>query len=203
MAEDPYWNHNVAYHHVVLDAVPSFCADALDVGCGDGLLVRKLAAGRAKQVTGVDPSPRMIELARSLGAEAPNTAYAEADFLTCELPEAGYDFVCSVTAIHHMDFTAALRKMARLLRPGGRLVVISLAKNVTWTDWIVSGLGVPANHVCRMVRGEGAPDGMPVKESVMSWGQVRAAAREVLPGVRYRRHLLWRYSLVWTKPETA
>jgi SAM-dependent methyltransferase len=203
MAEDPYWNHNVAYHHVVLDAVPLFCADALDVGCGDGLLVRKLAAGRAKQVTGVDPSSRMIELARSLGAEAPNTAYAEADFLTCELPDAGYDFVCSVTAIHHMDFTAALRKMARLLRPGGRLVVISLAKNVTWTDWIVSGLGVPANHVCRLVRGEGAPDGMPVKESVMSWGEVRAAAREVLPGVRYRRHLLWRYSLVWTKPETA
>jgi SAM-dependent methyltransferase len=203
MAEDPYWNHNVAYHHVVLDAVPPFCADALDVGCGDGLLVRKLAAGRAKQVTGVDPSSRMIELARSLSAQAPNTAYDEADFLTCELPDAGYDFVCSVTAIHHMDFTAALRKMARLLRPGGRLVVISLAKNVTWTDWIVSGLGVPANHVCRLVRGEGAPDGMPVKASVMSWGEVRAAAREVLPGVRYRRHLLWRYSLVWTKPETA
>jgi hypothetical protein len=44
---------------------------------------------------------------------------------------------------------------------------------------------------------------MPVKASVMSWGEVRAAAREVLPGVRYRRHLLWRYSLVWTKPETA
>ena len=203
MADDPYWNHNVAYHHVVLDAVPPSCADALDVGCGDGLLVRKLAAGRAKQVTGVDPSSRMIELARSLGAQVPNTAYAEADFLTCELPDAGYDFVCSVTAIHHMDFTAALRKMARLLRPGGRLVVISLAMNVTWTDRIVSGLGVPANHVCRLVRGEGAPDGMPVKEPAMGWGEVRAAAREVLPGVRYRRHLLWRYSLVWTKPETA
>jgi hypothetical protein len=34
----------------------------------------------------------------------------------------------------------------------------------------------------------------------MTWGQVRATASTVLPGVRYRRHLLWRYSLVWHKP---
>ena len=29
---------------------------------------------------------------------------------------------------------------------------------------------------------------------------MQALARQALPGVRYRRHLLWRYSLVWTKP---
>jgi hypothetical protein len=34
----------------------------------------------------------------------------------------------------------------------------------------------------------------------MSWGEVRAAATRLLPGVRYRRHLLWRYSLLWRKP---
>jgi hypothetical protein len=33
-----------------------------------------------------------------------------------------------------------------------------------------------------------------------SFGQTRRLARRVLPGVRYRRLLLWRYSLVWTKP---
>jgi hypothetical protein len=32
----------------------------------------------------------------------------------------------------------------------------------------------------------------------MSWRQVRVAA--ALAGVRYRRHLLWRYSLLWQKP---
>ena len=30
--------------------------------------------------------------------------------------------------------------------------------------------------------------------------EVRATARRLLPGVRYRRHLLWRYSLLWRKP---
>lgn len=60
---DPYWNHNVHYHHLVLDAVPDGCREALDVGCGDGLLARKLSE-KAAFVTGVDRSPEMIRQAR-------------------------------------------------------------------------------------------------------------------------------------------
>jgi hypothetical protein len=37
-------------------------------------------------------------------------------------------------------------------------------------------------------------------EPDMTWAQVRKSAARLLPGARYRRHLLWRYSLVWTKP---
>ncbi|MGX9225665.1 methyltransferase domain-containing protein [Streptomyces albus] len=55
----PYWNTNVARHRDVLAAVPRGCGDALDVGCGDGLLARKLTAA-ARRVTGVDSSPEMI-----------------------------------------------------------------------------------------------------------------------------------------------
>ncbi len=33
-----------------------------------------------------------------------------------------------------------------------------------------------------------------------TYDEMRAIAERTLPGVRYRRHLLWRYSLVWTKP---
>ncbi|WP_329399765.1 hypothetical protein OHA45_34135 [Streptomyces lydicus] len=40
---------------------------------------------------------------------------------------------------------------------------------------------------------------MPVEDSDMAWGEVRRAARDCLPGSRFRRHLLWRYS-VWDKP---
>ena len=46
---------------------------------------------------------------------------------------------------------------------------------------------------------EGHP-GAPIMEPDMSWSQVRAVAARLLPGVRYRRHLLWRYSLTWVKP---
>ncbi|GAA4078635.1 class I SAM-dependent methyltransferase [Streptomyces hundungensis] len=61
----PYWNTNVARHPGILRAVPEGCGGALDVGCGDGLLARKLA-GRAKTVTGIDKSPEMIARARQL-----------------------------------------------------------------------------------------------------------------------------------------
>jgi hypothetical protein len=33
-----------------------------------------------------------------------------------------------------------------------------------------------------------------------TYGGMRALARELLPGARFRRHLLWRYSLIWRKP---
>ena len=39
-----YWNHNVHYQPVILNAVPGGCGAALEVGCGDGLLARRLAA---------------------------------------------------------------------------------------------------------------------------------------------------------------
>ena len=48
-------------------------------------------------------------------------------------------------------------------------------------------------------RGEGA-SGAPIMDPDMSWSQVRKAAVRALPGARYRRHLLWRYSVIWTKP---
>ena len=42
--------------------------------------------------------------------------------------------------------------------------------------------------------------GAPVRDPEHSYGQVRAAARSILPGARWRRHLYWRYSLVWQSP---
>jgi hypothetical protein len=43
MPQDEYWNHNVHYQPVILDAVPDGCGAALEVGCADGMLARRLA----------------------------------------------------------------------------------------------------------------------------------------------------------------
>jgi len=43
MVRPGYWNHNVHYQPVILNAVPPGCRTALDVGCGDGLLAARLA----------------------------------------------------------------------------------------------------------------------------------------------------------------
>lgn len=196
---DPYWNTNVARHQGILRAVPEGCGDALDVGCGDGLLARKLA-GQAKRVTGIDKSPDMIACARESAAGHPGLAFVEGDFLTAGLPAAGYDFVCSVTTIHHMDFEAALVRMRELLRPGGTLVVVGLAREASVTEWAALTAAAPIVRITKVLRRARGPQGMPVADPQMSYGQVRAAARRLLPGMRYRRHVLRRYSLTWEKP---
>jgi SAM-dependent methyltransferase len=198
-----YWNHNLHYHRVVLDAVPDGCGEALDIGCGDGLLVRKLA-GRVRAVTGVDRSAEMIRLAREHSAGVGNASFVAADFLDAApgcLTEGRYDFISAVAVVHHVDFGQAVRGMVRLLAPGGRLVIIGLASNRTALDWLVSGVGVPVAwwHALRH-GGKTQPAGMPIQDPAMAWGDVRRAAQRLLPGCRFHRRLIWRYSVVWDKP---
>lgn len=195
----PYWNTNVARHPGILRAVPAGCRHALDVGCGDGLLARKLAA-RAERVTGVDSSPEMIAAAREQAAGRPGLDFVAGDFLTADLPAAGYDFICSVSAVHQMDFAPALARMRDLLRPGGVLVVVGLARERTVGDWAVMVAAAPVVRTAKLVRRASFPAGMPFISPHMSYGEVRAEARRVLPGVRYRRHVLRRYSLTWQAP---
>ncbi|WP_033290483.1 class I SAM-dependent methyltransferase [Amycolatopsis jejuensis] len=190
----PYWNTNVARHRDILRAVPAQCAAALDVGCGDGLLVRKLT-GPARHVTGIDKSPEMIARARELGG-----TFIEADFLTADLPVEGYDFVCSVATVHHLDYEAALSRMRDLLRPGGRLVVVGLAREASVADWAVTIAAAPIVRTVKVVRRASGPEGMPAMPPQMSDAEVRSTAARLLPGVRYRRHVLRRYSLTWEKP---
>jgi ubiquinone/menaquinone biosynthesis C-methylase UbiE len=198
MARADYWNHNVHYQPVILGAVPVGCGAALDVGCGDGMLVGRLA-GRCAQVTGIDRDPRMIALARSRTAARARVTFIEADFLAYDFQEASFDFVCANTSLHHMDFAAALTAMARVLRPGGRLAVVGLAADKSVTDLLAAAPGVPANLFYRAIYRQGE-SGAPIMDPEMSWREVRVAAARLLPGVRYRHHLLWRYSLLWRKP---
>jgi SAM-dependent methyltransferase len=140
----------------------------------------------------------MIELARRRSAGM-CVRFVHADFLACPIEAASFDFACANTSLHHMDFAAALSAMTRALRPGGRLAVVGLAANRWPADYLIGAPGVPVSMIYRAVRGRGGP-GAPIKDPEMTWAEVHAIARDVLPGVRYRRHLLWRYSLRWRKP---
>ncbi len=200
MAWAGYWNQNVHYQPVILGAVPPRCGPALDVGCGDGLLACRLAE-RCTEVTGIDKDERMIALARAraqAGGQRQVT-FVAGDFLAHPLPGGSFDFVCANTSLHHMDFAAALTAMVRVLRPGGGLAVIGLALNGSVADYLPEAPAAPVNLFYRARYGQGGP-GAPVKDPDMTWGQVRATASRLLPGARYRRHLLWRYSLLWRKP---
>jgi SAM-dependent methyltransferase len=132
-----------------------------------------------------------------------NVAFLEADYLDdTTLAEGKYDFVSAVAVVHHARFESAVDRPVRLLAPGGRLVIVGLADNRTALDWLISGCGLPASLLnARLRGGKRGPAGMPVEDSTMYWGEVRQAAERLLPGCRFRRRLLWRYTVVWEKPE--
>jgi SAM-dependent methyltransferase len=96
----------------------------VDVGAGTGLLAAA-AAPLARRVVAVDPSPAMVAAARARGG----FETVEAGFLGYEHEGEPADFVYSRNALHHLpDFwkADALRRVARLLAPGGRLVLRDL-----------------------------------------------------------------------------
>jgi SAM-dependent methyltransferase len=196
------WNHNVHHHPLILAAAPPDCARALDVGCGEGVLTRELRSV-AKRVVGIDLDARSLERARAEGSEG--IEYVHGDVLAHPFEPGSFDFVASVAALHHMDAEAGLRRMARLLRPGGVLAVVGLARSRRLVDFAFDVAGAIATRVHRHVlrKGYWEHDAPKVWPPPLDYAEMRALATRVLPGVAYRRHVLWRYSLIWRRPPSA
>ena len=195
--DDRRWNHNTHYHRLALGLAPR-CSSALDVGCGEGLLTRELRGAGVAQVTGLDVDADQVSRARSLAGSDDGLRYLVGDVL--EVPrDEQFDLVTCFATLHHLDLEDGLRRLRSLVSPGGHLVVVGLARVGTPTDAALSLAAVPAAKVADHARGVW-DHGAPVRDPEHSYGQVRTAARSILPGARWRRHLYWRYSLVWQSP---
>ena len=197
MAEER-WNHNIHLQPVVLDAVPPGARRALDVGCGFGMLTRELRRV-VPEVVGVDLHEPSLDQARAESGGG-GVTYRKVDILDHDLEPASFDVVASVATLHHMDAHAGLVAMRDLVRPGGTLVVIGLARSRLPRDlpWELAGaVSTRWLKLRRRYWEHSSPTVWPPPET---YDGMRGLAERVLPGVRYRRHVLWRYSLVWVKP---
>jgi ubiquinone/menaquinone biosynthesis C-methylase UbiE len=198
MGERPRrWNHNMQYHPVILGAVPPGCRRSLDVGCGEGMLARDLRRV-VPHVTAIDRDEASIDQARRQDDDGID--YVLGDFLAHPFEPASFDLIASIAALHHMDATTALDRMRALLAPGGTLAIVGLARNRYPADLPFAIAGAVGHRVHRLSKPcweDSAPRVWPPPDT---YAQTRRLARRLLPGVRYRRLLLWRYSLVWTKP---
>lgn len=194
------WNHNIHYYPLVLAGVRPGCQRALDVGCGEGMLARQLA-GRVPRVVGIDQDAASVAAALRQGPHG-QVGFVRGDFLDHLFQPGSFGLVSCVAALHHMDAAAALARMSQLLTPGGTLVVVGLARP-RLRDLPLHLIAVIANLGHRATKDYWEQPSPTVWPPPHSYSEIRALARQTLPGVRYRRHLLWRYSLVWVKPASA
>ncbi|HSL08485.1 MAG TPA: class I SAM-dependent methyltransferase [Pseudonocardiaceae bacterium] len=96
----------------------------VDVGCGPGTAVRE-AARRGARVTGVDPAPVMLRLARTLTRNRLTITWAEGAAEDLREPDGSATIVWSLATVHHWrDVTAGLAEARRVLAPGGRFLAI-------------------------------------------------------------------------------
>lgn len=103
----------------------------LDVACGTGELERMLLSEHpALSVVGVDISEKMLNVARGKHAAHENASFREGNAGELPFPGAGFDLVVTANSFHYFgDPIASLREMRRVLRPGGRAVVLDWCRD--------------------------------------------------------------------------
>ncbi len=104
---------------------------ALDIGCGPGLTTEALAraVGAHGRVSGVDIAPAMLSIARRHCASLPQVAFELADVTRLPYADASFDVALASQVYEYVgEVDAALAELARVIRPGGRAVLVD-------TDW--------------------------------------------------------------------
>jgi ubiquinone/menaquinone biosynthesis C-methylase UbiE/DNA-binding transcriptional ArsR family regulator len=118
-----------AIGHLALRLVPPIVI--ADLGAGEGL-ISQLLAHRARQVWCIDNSPRMVEVGTELAKKngLANLAYKLGDIEQVPLADKSVDLAILSQALHHAQHPqAAVDEAWRILRPGGRLLILDLKEH--------------------------------------------------------------------------
>ena len=195
---EQYWNHNTAFHDEIVADAATRGGRVLDVGCGDGLLLERLA-GVCDEVVGVESHAATVERARARLSRTANAMVFSASIMdvTSTRCLGTFQTVTCVAALHHLPLEAGLKRLAGLVAPGGRLIVVGLAANKSAKDWILSGLSAVPIRFASAWHRETPDIGVPTTRPRDSLDEIRDAAERLLPGARIRRRFYYRFTLMW------
>lgn len=199
--------HNDHYHNFLLHQLPAQCDDSLDIGCGTGSFSRRLAE-RSQHVLAIDLSPEMIRIARERSAKFSNIDFQLADVLNLPFDIESFDCIATIATLHHLPLPETLFKLKTALKTGGVLMILDLFEPEGATDAVLNLLALPVSVGLRLIHHGRF---LPQRAERVAWNahashdlyptmtEVHAHCDRILPGAKIRRHLLWRYSIVWEK----
>lgn len=191
------WNYNTHYYRLTDKAMKPGAQSVLDFGCGEGMLARRLRCGYP-HVVGIDPDESSIRAAREQSGD--DIDYICGDALEYPFEPESFDAVVSVAVLHHIDAERGLKRMAELVKPGGTVIVVGCASSERPRD-MISDLTSTAVALVVLSRHKLWKHPCPVVwPPPITYREMKRLAQELLPGSQYRRHLLFRYSISWTKP---
>jgi ubiquinone/menaquinone biosynthesis C-methylase UbiE len=137
--------------------------DVVDIGCGDGYLTLETARW-ARTVIGIDRSDEVLERAKALAARrrVTNVQWKNGDLARLPLRDASVDVALLSQSLHHATVPEeAIAEAVRVLRPGGRLLVLDLRRHdQRWvsTRFGDRWLGFTESELERLLRGTGLHD---------------------------------------------
>jgi SAM-dependent methyltransferase len=199
---------NEHYLNYLLHHLPAHPDRVLEIGCGKGQFSRLLAA-RAQHVLAIDLSPEMIRRARELSRSFANIEFRLADVMTYDLPAAGFDCIASIATLHHLPLRKIILKLKAALKPGGVLLILDLFAPQGLVDTILNPVAMAVSVTLRLIHQHRL---LPSREVRAAWAaheahdihstmtEIHDLCADILPGAKIKKHLLWRYSIVWQKP---
>jgi ubiquinone/menaquinone biosynthesis C-methylase UbiE len=186
------WNHNTHYYPILRAGIPTGAVRVLDIGCGDGTLCRFLEApGRC--VVGVDPDCSVLPDSER------EVRFAAASAESLPFADDAFDAVTMSMVLHHVDEVQSLAEGRRVLRPGGVLVVLGIARSLGPRDVLHELRDIAAHRAHRRSKTAWEPATVKVDPRA-TWQQTEATLRHELPGSSYRRLPMWRYLATWECP---
>jgi SAM-dependent methyltransferase len=205
-----YWDHNQQYQNYLLKHIKGRRSKGLDIGCGTGELTRKLKQ-YCELVIGIDISSRMVE--EAIARNRNNNI----EFINSEVEEylqetnLLFDVIISIATVHHLDMERALGLMKQKLNGNGILLILDLYRAETIYERLLSILAALCNPMMYLIKRGRLRN---TKEEREVWNdhfrydhyssieEIREISERVLGKVEIKRHLFWRYSLIYKREET-
>jgi len=181
-------------------------------GCNPCQLPPPESLQRADRVVAIDLSANMIKVARQQSRQHTNIDFQVADILKWEFPTEKFDAIISIATFHHLPVENLLPNLVPALKPGGKLVILDLLEHENLQDSLSDFIAVPLNWIFQMLRNrhmKQSPEAAAAMrehlrtDKYFTLSQARRIYTRSLRGVKVRKHLFWRYSVVWEKPSAV